>query len=42
MDFETWIRSIIIEPDSDVSDHETADPDSGDEEELEKVAITPL
>ena len=42
MDFEAWIRSIIIEPDSDVTDHETAAPDSGDEEELEKVAIVSL
>jgi len=42
MDFEAWIRSIIIEPDSDVTDHETAAPDSGDEEELEKVVITSL
>ena len=41
-DFEMWIRSITIAPDSDVSDHETADPDSGDEEELENVAIPSL
>jgi hypothetical protein len=31
MDFEAWIRSIIIEPDSDVSDHEITDPHSDDE-----------
>ena len=42
MDFEAWIRSIIIKPDSDVSDHETAAFDSSDKEEFEKVAITPL
>lgn len=39
MDFEAWIESIIIEPDSGVTDHETVTSDSGDEEELEKVAI---
>ena len=41
-DFKLWIRSIIIEPDSDVSDHETAAPDSGIKKELENVSITSL
>lgn len=33
IDFESWLRRIIIESDSDVTDHETAVPYSADEEE---------
>src|SRR5271155_347188 len=40
-DFETWLRSIIIEPDSDVSDDETAPPHS-DDEELSQIVIKSL
>ena len=31
--FETWLRTILMAPDFDVSDHETAAPDSEDETE---------
>src|SRR5271169_5519444 len=34
-DFESWVRTIIIQPDSDVSDHETANPNSEDEANLQ-------
>jgi len=40
-DFETWLRSIIIEPDSDVSDHETASH-SDDQQQVAQIVIKSL
>jgi len=40
--FETWLRTIIMAPDLDVSDHETAAADSEDDAELDKVEITSI
>lgn len=42
IDFENWLRTIIIASDSDVSDHETAVPDSDDAAELDEVEITSI
>jgi len=41
-DFKTWLCTIIMALDLDVSDHETAAPDSEDEAELSKVEITSI
>ena len=38
-DFDNWLRSSIVHPDSDVTDHETVALNNSDEEELTLVPI---
>ena len=38
-DFDVWLSSMIIEPDSDVTDHETTVPHRADEDVLLRIEV---